>query len=54
MEFKTKNGDIINFVQEYYNVDFKKAIEIITNKDIKEITSSAYKEYQEKLLHLKK
>ena len=47
---RQKNGDIINFVQEYYNVDFKKAIEIITNKDIKEITSSAYKEYQEKTI----
>jgi len=49
---RQKNGDIINFVQEYYNVDFKKAIEIITNKDIKEITSSAYKEYQEKTISL--
>ncbi|TRW22904.1 DUF3991 domain-containing protein [Criibacterium bergeronii] len=33
-----KNGDIINFVQAYYNTDFKEAINIITNKDIKEIT----------------
>lgn len=47
---RQKNGDIINFVQEYYNVDFKKAIEIITNKDIKEITSTMYNEKQEKTI----
>lgn len=37
---RQKNGDIINFVQELYNVNFKEAITIITNKDLKEITHS--------------
>ena len=34
------NGDIINFVQAYYDVDFKKALNIITNKDISEISKT--------------
>lgn len=36
------NGDIINFVESYYQVDFKSAIQIISGKDISEISKSEY------------
>lgn len=31
-----KNGDVINFVQAYYDIDFKSAIEIISGKKIED------------------
>ena len=31
-----KNGDIINFVQTYYETDFKTAVEIITGKNLED------------------
>lgn len=37
-----ENGDIINFVESYYNVNFKAAIEIISGKNISDISKSQY------------
>ena len=39
---KGKNGDIINFAQSYYEVDFKAAVEIISGKNISQALKSNY------------
>ena len=39
---REENGDIINFTQSYYKVDFKTAIEIISGKNISEISKAEY------------